>query len=118
MSEEGLYHKYDVVNHETGEEVRDGFVLRPSRDPHALVALAAYADSVALENPTLAGDLRHMVQRLGGISVNPLEEEHEAAIDLLGALLETEGHVSIQSGNWIAELDGEMLLLRKIESSK
>jgi hypothetical protein len=34
------------------------FVLRYDADPHAQVALAAYAESVADENPVLADDLR------------------------------------------------------------
>ena len=44
-----------------GEEV-DGktFLLRP-HDPHARVAIKAYADSVEETNPQLAADLREMV---------------------------------------------------------
>lgn len=82
--EDGLYEKYRVFrepelsyNHghpvplfgphfvpdETGdpielEEVQSFlFVLKPDSDPHARVALAAYAESVHNEKPHLAADL-------------------------------------------------------------
>ena len=37
------------------------FVLKPDSDHHARVAIAAYAESVSLENPGLAKDLRDVL---------------------------------------------------------
>ena len=55
----GLYEKY-IVNTVGGEPLEGPvFVLRPF-DPHARVALRAYASSVESENPTLAHDLREL----------------------------------------------------------
>lgn len=53
----GLYGKYRVekVN---GKPVGRTFVLAYDNDPHAQVALAAYADSCEAEYPQLAADLR------------------------------------------------------------
>jgi len=54
----GLYHKYDVTNAETGEELEgEIFVLRVDLDPHAREAVRAYARSVRNENKQLADDL-------------------------------------------------------------
>lgn len=53
----GLYEKFEVKNKETGEVVKNTFTLRPGLDPHANVALRAYAESVKTENPALYGDL-------------------------------------------------------------
>lgn len=39
---EGLYNKYKVINQETGEEVKDCFVLKPGSDPAAIKALECY----------------------------------------------------------------------------
>lgn len=51
-----------IISKADGTPVPEGrqfFVLRlDGSDPHALVALAAYANSVEEENPTLADDLR------------------------------------------------------------
>jgi len=55
----GLVSKYEVLRY--GEQVEDCFVLRYDRDPHALVALAAYAASVRESNPELADDLWTLV---------------------------------------------------------
>lgn len=63
-TDEGLHHKYDVTNRETGEDVRGAFVLRPDRDRAAVTALGVYAAAVAEAQPTLAADLRHLVKRL------------------------------------------------------
>ena len=43
------------------ETVEECFVLRYDRDPHARVALLAYAASCEGENPSLAADLRALV---------------------------------------------------------
>lgn len=59
MSEErGLYGKYVVTKTEDGTEVKNCFVLRIGDDPHALMALAAYAESVERDNPLLYADLK------------------------------------------------------------
>lgn len=39
------------------------FVLRYDQDPHARVALAAYAESVQRDNPLLADDVRKRLRR-------------------------------------------------------
>lgn len=59
----GLYPKYNVTKAETGEAI-DGecFILRPDRDPAALVALAAYA--VTTDNKELAADIKNWLQQL------------------------------------------------------
>ena len=65
MSEEGLYHKYDVINVARGEIVRwAAFVLNVEGDPHARMAVLAYAQSIQVENPTLCADLRRWVADL------------------------------------------------------
>jgi hypothetical protein len=54
-----FFEKYDVRRKDTGEKVEGPlFTLAFARDPHARVALAAYADSVESELPQLATDLR------------------------------------------------------------
>lgn len=54
-----FFTKYDVRYKETGETVEGPlFTLAFSRDPHARVALAAYARSCEAEMPGLAADLR------------------------------------------------------------
>lgn len=75
-SEAGLYGKYEVhklrrtvhENEHGGrttlvERVDPGpvFVLAYTKDPHARVALAAYADSCEAEYPQLAADLREQL---------------------------------------------------------
>jgi hypothetical protein len=57
---EGLVDKYEVLRY--GEPISDCFVLRYDRDPHALVALAAYAASVREENRELSDDLWRLVK--------------------------------------------------------
>lgn len=59
MSDErkGLYEKYKLQKADGTPVSGDYFVLRPSRDPHAAVALRAYAKSITDENPELAQDL-------------------------------------------------------------
>lgn len=62
----GLYRKYELfrvsVDGERMYLVKDPFfVLRHSTDPHAVVALRAYADSCQAECPQLAADLRAML---------------------------------------------------------
>ena len=52
---EGLKEKYLVFKADTGEKVRNCFVLRPDKDPAAIVALRAYAETT--DNENLAGDI-------------------------------------------------------------
>lgn len=75
-SEAGLYGKYEVHKlRKTTREYEGGsrvthiervdpgpvFVLAYTKDPHARVALAAYADSCEAEYPELAADLREQL---------------------------------------------------------
>lgn len=60
---QGLYAKYNVTKADDGSVVDGCFVLRPDRDPHARVALQAYAESCQEENPALAADIfRWLIQ--------------------------------------------------------
>lgn len=52
----GLYGKYSVYKNKDGSQVTDCFVLRPDKDPAAVVALTAYA--TATDNAELAADIR------------------------------------------------------------
>lgn len=56
MNKEGLRQKYIVMKAETGETVDNCFVLRPTKDEAAKIALKAYAE--ATTNKTLANDLK------------------------------------------------------------
>ncbi len=59
MGPYGLVQEY-VVTRADGAPIPDDawlFVLRYDRDPHARVALRAYAESCRGENPVLADDL-------------------------------------------------------------
>lgn len=53
----GLYGKYRVEK-SNGKPTGPVFVLAYATDPHARVALAAYADSCETDYPQLAADLR------------------------------------------------------------
>lgn len=55
----GLKAKYLVFKVNTGERVADCFVLRPAKDPAAVVALRAYA--TATDNKTLAEDIYNWI---------------------------------------------------------
>lgn len=65
----GLKRKYIVVKADTGEDVPDCFVLRPTKDPAAVEALRAYA--MATDNKTLADDIYCWV---GSLPEPPKEE--------------------------------------------
>lgn len=58
----GLYGKYHVERAD-GKQKGPYFVLAYASDPHARVALAAYADSCEAEFPLLAADLRAVLGR-------------------------------------------------------
>ena len=67
----GLYRRFDLYRvGDDGEPqylVTDPyFILRYTTDPHARVALAAYADSCEAEFPVLAADLRAALNQVGG----------------------------------------------------
>jgi hypothetical protein len=53
----GLYGKYTIIKNETGKEVEGDYFVLKLTDPHAPVALRAYADSCRAENSQLANDL-------------------------------------------------------------
>ena len=53
-----FYTKFNVTRKDGTPAEGPWFVLAFGRDPHARVALAAYADSVEGELPQLAADLR------------------------------------------------------------
>lgn len=64
------------VTRRDGKPIREGaryIVLDYSgADPHAIVALRAYADSIASENPHMAGDL---IEALAKPSVWPAQHD-------------------------------------------
>lgn len=57
---QGLFRKYKVLkaNGDNVDPAAEYFVLRIDKDPHARIALQAYADSVKEFNPNFASDLR------------------------------------------------------------
>jgi hypothetical protein len=69
--ERGLYVKYDVTKVSSGEVVEDCFVLRPDRDPAAIVAVREYAR--VTKNPKLAADI---LSWIGDFQPLTLEEVH------------------------------------------
>ena len=52
---DGLRGKYMVIKADTGELVKNCFILRPDRDPAAVTALRAYAE--ATDNEAWATDI-------------------------------------------------------------
>jgi hypothetical protein len=56
--QDGFYQKFNVTKTDGSPVAGPWFVLCFARDPHARVALRAYADSVETELPKLAADLR------------------------------------------------------------
>jgi len=58
----GIYNKYVVVRKHTGETLDDCFVLRPTTDTAARIALATYAE--ATHNPELARDVRRWLSKI------------------------------------------------------
>lgn len=62
----GLYDKFDVTVHRTGEKIESGkaFVLLPEKDEAAVWALARYADEVRKEAPELASDIHDWLHRI------------------------------------------------------
>lgn len=59
-----FFTKFNVTRTDGKPMVGPWFVLAYGRDPHARVALAAYADSVEFELPQLAAELRAELARL------------------------------------------------------
>lgn len=55
----GLYGKYTVYKNKDGSLVPDCFVLRPAKDPAAVIALRAYA--AAIDNAELSADIINWV---------------------------------------------------------
>jgi hypothetical protein len=66
----GLFGKFVVRKSCGGDPIAPCFVLRYDRDPHARVALLAYADSVKGENPQLAADLYRELGRTHAAALN------------------------------------------------
>ena len=64
---EGCYEKFAVA-YANGSPVPPGknFTLNFATDPHAQVAILAYAESVEKENPVLAADLRRELAEVLG----------------------------------------------------
>lgn len=62
QKELGLIVKYDVRKVDTGELVNNCFVLRPDKDPNAVIALRTYAEVTG--NATLREDIHNWLDSL------------------------------------------------------
>ena len=61
---EGIFDKYNISKKDgTTDPLADYFVLRLDKDPHAIVAAKAYAESVKPENINLAMDIYGKVMK-------------------------------------------------------
>lgn len=98
-TERGLYGKYKVYRNTVPPLPLDEpcFVLRYDTDPHARVALEAYADSCADNYPKLADDL----YRALGIDVEV------APVDLTPDLVRYLN--GTYQGRWVAVREGQLL---------
>lgn len=73
----GLYRKYELYRVDETDPTQRSlvfdpfFVLRYTRDPHARVALAAYAKSCEADYPQLAADLRAALRTIDGENPRP-----------------------------------------------
>jgi len=60
----GLFDKYEVIKKDgTTDPYADYFVLRLDKDPHAIVAAKAYAESIKSENINLSMDIYGKVMK-------------------------------------------------------
>lgn len=71
MNEKGLYRKYEVVEHKTGQIVNNCFVLEPLADKAARIALDVYAEIT--NNRLLAKDLRNWMDKIRSDTFKELE---------------------------------------------
>lgn len=70
----GLYPKYIVTKADGTPAPGPLFILRYGKDPHARVALAAYADSCEATHPVLAIELRAALAKLA-MTKTPVDHE-------------------------------------------
>ena len=61
----GIISKYYGLKRYDGKSVTPYWVLEYTKDPHAIKALKAYAESVSEEYPELASDLDKLVAEYG-----------------------------------------------------
>lgn len=80
MTTKGLYNKYRIERTDN-KPIGPWFILEYTTDHHARTALAAYADSCAADNPTLADDLRTAIARS---EPNPGHEDHAIVVTAAG----------------------------------
>ncbi|WP_254383929.1 DUF5678 domain-containing protein [Mycobacteroides chelonae] len=103
----GLYRRFDLYRiDEDGEHqylVTDPyFILRYTTDPHARVALEAYADSCRDEYPALAADLYRQL----GIDITEADQLETITPALAQRLIAYQGQwVAIASGDIVARAD-------------
>lgn len=90
----GIHRKY-VVTRTDGEHApgrRHGdcayFVLDLNCDPHALVALKAYAKSCRKDKPALAADIDHILEP----AIDVGDEQLESFAGICGVLTKRDGH--------------------------
>ena len=74
----GLYGKYTVYKNKDGSLVPDCFVLRPVKDPAAVIALRAYA--AATDNAELSADISNWVGAEPNERVKVMEAINNAAV--------------------------------------
>lgn len=75
----GMRQKYDVKKRNGKRKDRNAryFVLRYDTDPHARVAMAAYADSVESTNLTLAQDMRNSIREYNDAAARVVDRSKE-----------------------------------------
>lgn len=94
-NEKGLYEKYNVTRTD-GSPIKGCFVIE-FKDPHARIALNAYADSVEMTNPELAQDLRTATRPSPRYHVRSMET---APRDGKPILLLTNGYEKWEQGSY------------------
>ena len=100
---DGLKQKFIVIKADTGELVKNCFVLRPDRDPAAVTALRAYAE--VTDNETLAGDIINWIGANKNCDVDIVRKWlYEIALNNVG--VDFNGDFSDACEEIISRLDG------------
>lgn len=92
--EKKLYHKYNVIRADGRDlpgEKHHGckyFVLDVSHDKHALVAVRAYADSIAMGNPIFAAILYDWIRRMEEFQADQAEGKEDPGRPPQGSTLD------------------------------
>lgn len=97
----GLKQKFLVFKSDTGEMVENCFVLRPDKDPAAVMALRAYAGTT--ENDTLSADIINWVgaERNDPLTLDELRQMDGEPVFLVDLVHKTDPQKSNLWGGWI-----------------